>query len=175
MIELKEIQSTNKHYTFIEELMTTSFPEQERRNKEDQRTCTDFNSHFHCNIIKTNGIPIGLITYWDFDNFTYIEHFAIHPSVRNKGYGKQVLAIIKAQNQKPIVLEAEEPINELSIRRIAFYQRQGFILHNQPYLQPPYREGDKWFPLKLMSYGNIDMERMFNTIKEQIYREVYNV
>ena len=157
------------------ELMITSFPEQERRDKEEQRACTDLKTHFHCNVIQRNEKPIGLITYWDLDYFTYIEHFAIDSLERNKGYGKQVLAIIKTQNHKPIVLETEEPNNEISIRRIGFYQRQGFILHDQPYLQPPYRKGDEWFPLKLMSYGNINMDRMFNLIKERIYKEVYNI
>ena len=97
------------------------------------------------------------------------------PSLRNKGYGKDVLEIIKEGNKKPIVLEAEEPTDEMSIRRISFYQRAGFVMHEYPYLQPPYRKGEQWFPLKLMTFGNIDMQKMYIHIKEHIYKKVYNV
>ena len=175
MIKIKQIHTTDVHYLDLENLMQIAFPEQERRNKEEQRLYTDTNKRFHCCAITNNEKFIGLITHWDFEEFLYIEHFAIVPSLRNNGYGKEVLGILKGQNQKPIVLEAEEPNDEISIRRIGFYQREGFILHEQPYLQPPYRKEDKWFPLKLMTYGNIDMKKMYNHIKEQIYKEVYQI
>ena len=67
-----------------------------------------------------------------------------------------------------------KPIEEISIQRISFYRKLGFTLHEKPYLQPPYRKGDPWFPLKLMTYGEIDMQVMYEGIKERIYKEVYN-
>ena len=33
--------------------------------------------------------PVGLITYWDFGHFYYIEHFAIDPAQRNGGSWKE--------------------------------------------------------------------------------------
>lgn len=174
MINIEQIYTTNENYSFIENLLKESFPLQERRDSLLQRYYTDNKSHFHCNIIKDGEIPIGLITYWDFKDFIYIEHFAISPQYRNHGYGTKTLEALKYHTSTPLVLEAEEPINEQSKRRIEFYQRNGFKLEKHFYLQPPYREGDKWFPLKLMTFGIEDIESLFLFIKTQIYHHVYN-
>lgn len=173
MIEIKNIRSEEPLYSFIENLLISAFPIQERRDIEAQRQLTNDSSIFHNNVLIANGIPIGLITYWDMESFYYIEHFAIDEKNRNKGYGQEVLNILKKTLKAPIVLEAEVPTDEISQRRINFYQRQGFVLHDIPYLQPPYREGGSWFPLRLMTYGNINMNEQYNTIKRKIYHHVY--
>ena len=175
MIDIKKIKTTDAAYPFVEELLLSAFPKQERRDVEVQRYYTDNNPLFHCNVITDKGTPIGLITFWNFTDFCYIEHFATDAAQRNKGYGEKILRTFKAQCPIPIVLEAEEPTDEMSRRRIGFYQRQGFILQDCPYLQPPYRVGDDWFPLKLMTYGEVDMEKMYGHIKGCIYKEVYGV
>lgn len=173
MIEIKNIRSEEPLYSFIENLLISAFPIQERRDIEAQRQLTNDSSIFHNNVLIANGIPIGLITYWDMEIFYYIEHFAIDEKNRNKGYGQEVLNILKKTLKAPIVLEAEVPNDEISQRRINFYQRQGFILHNIHYLQPPYRKGDLWLPLKLMTYGKIDMNNQYEFIKNKIYKYVY--
>ena len=119
--------------------------------------------------------PIGFFTYWDFDTFYYAEHFAIDPTLRNGGYGKQVLNLLCDSLPRPIVLEVEMPKEEMSKRRIGFYQRQGFILWQHDYQQPPYKPGDSYLPMLLMVYGDLDCEKDFEAIKRRIYREVYNV
>lgn len=73
-----------------------------------------------------------MISYWTMGDFYYIEHFAIDPSLRNGGYGKRVLEMIKKQLKGPIVLEVEEPNDEMSTRRIHFYKRLEFTLHKKP-------------------------------------------
>ena len=173
MIKLKEIKTTHEHYPFMENLLETAFPIQERRDSVEQRKNTDENPLFHNALITDDGTPIGLLTYWDFQFFVYIEHFAIDNRLRNGGYGSKALDAFKRLISKPIVLEAEEPTAEITCRRICFYQRQGFVMQEVPYLQPPYRPEDEWFPLKLMTYGTIDMEKEYFTLKNKIYREVY--
>ena len=69
----------------------------------------------------------------------------------------------------------EMPEEEMAQRRINFYKRQGFVLWEKPYLQPPYRPGDDYLPMLLMAHGNLERERDFETVKNSIYREVYNV
>lgn len=173
MIQLQEIKTTHEHYPFMEKLLETAFPLQERRDSEQQRKNTDENPLFHNVLITDDNKPVGLLTYWDFESFAYIEHFAIDNRLRNGGYGSKALDAFKRLISKPIVLEAEEPTDEITCRRICFYQRQGFVMQEVPYLQPPYRPNDEWFPLKLMTYGTIDMEKEYFTLKNKIYREVY--
>ena len=93
MIQLTEIKTTHENYTFMENLLETAFPLQERRNSDQQRKNTDENQLFHNALITDDVLLIGLLTYWDFDTFVYIEHFAIDNSLRDRGYGSQALEI----------------------------------------------------------------------------------
>ena len=135
MIEIKQVKTQDEvNYTFVEKLMHTAFPQEERRDTVQQREYSDNNLRFCNNIILENGNSIGMISYWTMGDFYYIEHFAIDPSLRNGGYGKRVLEMIKKQLKGPIVLEVEEPNDEMSTRRIHFYKRLEFTLHKKPYI-----------------------------------------
>lgn len=174
MIEIKQVKTQDKvDYAFVEELMHTAFPQEERRDSAQQRQYSDSNPLFCSNIIREDDKPIGMISYWKMGDFFYIEHFAIDPTLRNGGYGKRVLEAIKQKLQGPIVLEVEEPTDEMSTRRINFYQRLGFTLYEKPYMQPPYRRGDSGLPMLLMTFGDMDMERKFNEVKSILYKMVY--
>lgn len=175
MIKLKRINTSHEYYPFVEELMQTAFPIQERRNADLQREYTDNKPHFHTLVILNENLPIGFLTIWDLESFHYIEHFAIHENYRNKGYGQKVMELIIKEIKGMIVLEAEEPSDDITNRRIKFYQRQGFILQNVPYQQPPYRSEDNWFPMKLMSIHERDFFSQYENIKSAIYKEAYNL
>ena len=69
----------------------------------------------------------------------------------------------------------EMPEEEMAQRRINFYKRQRFVLWEKPYLQPPYRPTDEYLPMLLMAHGDLECERDFETVKDSIYKEVYNV
>lgn len=176
MISINQIKTVNaEHYNFTEELLTTAFPKEERRELALQREYTDNNPLFFNNIILDKDIPVGFITYWKFEDYYYIEHFAIHPSQRNGGYGKKVLEHLHKTLNAPIVLEVELPNDEMSIRRIGFYERVNYKLWKNEYSQPPYRKGDDYLPMHLMVYGDLYSEKDFDRIKYNLYKEVYLV
>lgn len=173
MIEIQRISTSHQHYPFVEALMQAAFPLQERRNADVQREYISRKTFFHCNVILKDDTPIGLLTWWELDDFHYIEHFAIHEQYRNKGYGQQVLSLLKEKIKGMIILEAEKPTDDITRRRIGFYQRQGFVLQNVPYQQPPYRKEDGWFPMKLMTFNAEDFISQFKRVRDTIYQEVY--
>ena len=176
MITIKRIRTTHvEHYDFVEKLLVSAFPREERRELELQRDHTDEHPLFYNNIIFHDNVPVGFITYWDFDDFYYIEHFAIAPEARNGGFGHKVLKYIDDKLTKPIVLEVEVPIDEMSIRRIGFYSRLGYKLWERKYLQPPYRKGDEYIPMYLMVKGDLDSTKDFERIKQKLYSKVYKV
>lgn len=175
MIKLQRINTSHEHYPFVEELMQTAFPQQERRNADLQREYTDNKPHFHTHIILNANLPIGLITIWDLESFHYIEHFAIHENYRNKGYGQKVMEFIINEIKGMIVLEAEEPSDDITYRRIRFYQRLGFVMLDVPYQQPPYRSEDQWFPMKLMTLRGNNFPLEYERIRGNIYKEAYNI
>ena len=175
-MELKQIYTSDaEYYSFTERLLTDSFPQNEYRDLCDFRKYTDSNPLFHNNIIFEKEKLLGFITYWDFPHFVYAEHFAIDKSFQGRGYGAFSLYLLKKVISKPIVLEVELPINTQSIRRIKFYQRQGFILWNNYYEQPPYRPTDSSYPISIMLYGNMNGFVDFQEVRGTIYKEVYGV
>ena len=177
MIALQPIKTDHACYLFVEKLLQSAFPEDERRDDDQQRAYTDRNHKFHCLLIRDFETPIGVITYWDFTDFIYIEHFAVHENFRNGGIGGQAIALFLKATSLPVILEAEMPLvkGDLTHRRIAFYRRAGFSLRKMAYKQPPYRDGDGWLPMKLMTFGRFKWLRMADMIRDTIYREVYGV
>ncbi len=175
MLKLTPIKTTDSVYSFVEQLLHDSFPLAERRDDEAQRDNTDHNPRFTCYFISDDELPVGLITAWNLDGFYYLEHLATTPLIRNRGYGKQIIQQIKDLLPGVIVLEVEHPEDEMSRRRIGFYQRCGFQLCEKEYIQPPYREGGEEVPLFLMYSGTDSIDDAFDTIRQRIYKEVYGV
>ncbi len=117
---------------------------------------------------------IGLLTIWNFSSFVYVEHFAVSPELRGMGWGAVAIAVLKKRyGTLPIVLEVEPPESHTAKRRVRFYERQGFVLSIQPYLQPPYVPNGRWLPLCLMSTASAWVEQRFSAVKSVIYEQVY--
>lgn len=175
MISIKRVRTSDKEYAFAEQLLMTAFPPEEHRELETQRDFTDNNELFYNNIILENDIPMGIVSFWNFNDFYYIEHFAISPDYRNGGCGKKVLEYLNQQISAPIVLEVELPETEMSKRRINFYKRIGYKLIQEEYYQPPYRKQDNKLPMFLMVYDQNQEITDFTPIKKKLYKYVYNV
>lgn len=178
MIELKRIKTSDIDYDFVENLLHASFPEVERRDDENQREITDNNPLFSPYLItddEKSGVNIGLITLWDLGNFHYVEHLATSPEVRNHGYGAKIMEALKNKLNGTIVLEVEKPEDEISTRRIKFYERCGFKLCYKDYVQPVYRKGGGTIPLYIMFYGTESIDENFEEIKDKIHFHVYGV
>ena len=104
MIRLQPISTSDlQHYKFMEELLIDAFPPEEYRQLEQLREYTDRTGNFHNNIIFDDDLPVGFITYWDFDSFYYVEHFATNPALRNGGNGKRTLEYLCNYLKRPIV------------------------------------------------------------------------
>lgn len=179
MLKLTPIKTNHKGYAFVEELMNSSFPIEERRDNEAQRKNTDYNPLFTVNLVtddKEDGSSslIGFITVWNFGDFHYLEHFATSPLVRNLGYGKKVLSALLKQITGLIVLEVEEPEDELTSRRVRFYERCGFTICPRNYIQPAYRANGQSVPLKIMFYGQDSLDNDFEHVRDTLYQKVYN-
>ena len=104
-----------------------------------------------------------------------MEHFAIDPAARNGGIGAEAMKQILDFCGPQVVMDEEMPTEEMSKRRIGFYERLGFKLDNHVYHQPPYREGGEWLEMRLMTYGNVDLEYSFEQVKNCLHRNLYGV
>ena len=123
---------------------------------------------------RTSGDVIGLLTTWSFDEFVYVEHFAISSSLRSQGYGTEALSTFIQSQQKPLILEAEPPTDETTRRRIRFYERHGLTLFDFPYMQPAYTTESQPVPLCLM--GTLDPAvTPLAQVSRVLHSEVYEV
>ena len=176
MFTLRKIHTSDAAYPWVEQLWLSSFPRNERRDIEAQCYNIDARANFHCLLAEDDGRAVGFITYWHFGDFCYVEHLATDPAYRNKGYGALILSTLNIQrsNSMPFVLEVEMPTDDLSRRRIAFYERNSFTLWRDcAYQQPPYRIDDKPLPMLLMVRGSLEPKRDFARVRTTIHREVY--
>ena len=115
----------------------------------------------------------GFLAVWEFESFTYIEHFAVDPLLRNSGTGSAMLQELVRKYQKQICLEVELPEDELTRRRIGFYERNGFVFNEYPYIQPPISKGKSPVPLRIMTYGSAITQDTFEEMKRVLYQRVY--
>lgn len=152
-----------------------SFPPTERRDFELLCDLVRKNPYFAMYALLREEMYVGFITAWRFDTFVYIEHFAIDETARNGGIGAEAMRQFLAFTDLPVVLEVELPVDNLSRRRIGFYERLGFVLDDHMYYQPPYHPGDEPLEMRLMQYGRLNLTEAFEAVRERIYREVYGV
>jgi len=156
----------------IKNLYLTAFPPNERREFDELKKQI---YHVECNVnlILTGGKVAGFVILWNFADFVFLEHFAIEPGLRGQGIGERTLSEIKSLFQKSIILETELPDNELSQRRISFYERNGFHKLSRSYFQPAYSSNKPEVELKLMS-TNVDLDEnqldnYISVIREKVY------
>ena len=143
---LQRINETN--FPEIYRIMQASFSDDEYRPYDEQLALFEEPEY------RIYYMPAGFLAVWEFESFIYIEHFAVDPALRNSGTGSAMLQELVKQYQKPICLEVELPEDELTRRRIGFYERNGFVFNEYPYIQPPISKGKSPVPLRIMTYGS---------------------
>lgn len=171
-ISIKNIDNLD----FAKKVYNSSFPENERRDFSlIPKLITQEQGAFDFMIIEDNPKPIGILGIWKFEDFIFIEHFAVEKSQRNKSYGKNIMNYIINLYSKPIVLEVEPPTDKDSIRRIEFYSTLGFSIADIDYLQPPYAKNNPMLEMKLLIYNRLNSQELnLKEVINTIYSRVYN-
>ena len=79
----------------------SSFPACERRDFDLLTGLLTRQPHFVAFALLCDGEYAGFVTWWKFDDFSYIEHLAIDESARNGGIGGEAMRAFLAQSAKP--------------------------------------------------------------------------
>jgi ribosomal protein S18 acetylase RimI-like enzyme len=153
----------------IREIYENSFPEDERRDFTSLSDLLVNNEDIHISLFAENGLVNAFIIYWNFTDFIYIEHFAVDRKFRGQGWGTKIMQAFMNNVQTPIVMEVELPHDDISRKRIAFYERLSFAAFPQPYVQPSYGEGKREVEMRLMRFGQIDFEYVKSTLYAKVY------
>ncbi len=169
MIELKPV--TKENFSFVYKRLVDAFPYEERRDEEDEKTCF-LKSQFNFCEITDDGESVGLVVFWIFKVFLFIEHIAINKEIRGEGYGSKTIDLIKEKYNLPIILEAEAPESEMQKKRIKFYENLGFKVNSYDYTQPSYHNAES-VPLQILSFPKLleknEFEEFFKTTREVVY------
>ncbi|MDR1170465.1 MAG: GNAT family N-acetyltransferase [Prevotellaceae bacterium] len=148
------IRIKNEKNTFFNafwKIYESSFPLCERRSPDDQNRIFA-NETYSLEIWTENETVTGFIGWWNCGDLRFIEHYAIHPDYRSRGYGSRLLSEWIKQSSLPVLLEIEPPADELSRKRQQFYYKLGFRDNDVKHSQPPYHKNEKPLKLWLMSY-----------------------
>lgn len=170
---------TLENYPDFLRLYNQAFPAEERRPYTDAQHLDSFikmkGGKFHGIALKDGDLFVGFLTYWTFEKYIYIEHFAITPEKRGRNIGRTLIEQLIKTVGENILLEVERPDTEEAQRRIKFYERLGFRARlDLDYVQPPYAKGLPEVPMILMTHGNVDLKDWRKDLAPML-REVYNV
>lgn len=165
----------NNDFDKVFSIMQDSFPLDEYRTYDEQKALLN-NPKYSIYVLpdKENDSIKAFITVYQFDDFTYVEHFAVNSMYRNEGLGSLILHELRELLSCQICLEVELPQTELAKRRIGFYRRNGYFTNDYPYIQPPISEGRKSLPLIIMTSKRQVSQAEFEKIKSVLYKDVYH-
>lgn len=172
LLKRLEDNDFDKVYT----LMDMSFPDDEHRSYVEQKKLLN-NSKYIIYVMpddENNDIK-AFITVYRFEDFAFVEHFAVNPKYRNQGIGSLILKELKKILKCRICLEVELPKTENAKKRISFYERNGFYLNQYPYVQPPFSENKHEIPLWVMTTGHAVEIDEFEQIKKILFKDVYHI
>ncbi len=145
-------------WTFACHLYETSFPPTERRSLVLQEAFLS-HSHYHFDVWYDHDAPVAVVGWWDFQRLRFLEHIAVDPARQSSGYGKRIMMAMMRMWDKPIILEIEPLVDDMSRRRKRFYDALGFIENEFDHLQPSFCDPDEKVSLRILSWpGPLERE-----------------
>lgn len=176
MIQLNRITDLNaKVLDHLFPLYEEAFPESERRSKEQLKWLIANEKKMIFNVILSEGETAGLHIYWDLQDFCYLEHLVVFPEMRNRKVGQQVLDYMKKYLGGLWLLEVEPIEDEMTGRRVGYYERNGYKVLDRDYIQPPYDRIKEGGSLWIMGNGDSDrLAEYIERIKSVVYRGNYD-
>ncbi|AKJ42527.1 GNAT family N-acetyltransferase [Pragia fontium] len=166
------LHSTNDPlFPIFERLYRSSFPEFEQRTVEHQaKGLTADNYFLQCYM--ENELFVGFVAYWAFDDYLYIEHYAISDKVRGQGYGTRLLGEFIAGTDKTVILEIDPVVDEISQKRLRFYRALGFVENDYVHVHPPYQHKFHGHTLKVLSSGSAISEAKYQNFNHDLHHVV---
>ncbi|RNC65504.1 GNAT family N-acetyltransferase [Proteiniphilum sp. X52] len=151
-------------------LYEESFPLAERRKKEDHLRAYADDRFFPLSAWEGEEL-IGLIFFWEWDSYRYLEYLAVNPELRGQSFGSRMLKYLR-DSQHTIILEIDPLSNELSVRRLQFYERAGYTLTPYRFTHLPYRLEAEPQELLILSYPNMITKEQHNDFVGFVNEEV---
>lgn len=160
----------DKWYKALTGIYSVSFPVYEQRDELQQIKAIG-DSRYHLLVTIKNENLLGFIAYWDFDTYVYIEHLAVNPAFRGESIGTTMLKTFDDVVKKQVLLEIDPVEDEVSEKRLRFYERLGYKKNPYTHTHPPYDSSFEPHKLIVLSLGRELSEDEYNLF----YNDLANV
>jgi hypothetical protein len=168
-------QEIEDHFKQAWAIYEESFPIDERRPLLAHLQTQSDSRYTFMPLLGENRIVVGVLGFWSFEEFTFIEHIAISSSCRGCGIGTSTVKQLQDAAQMPLILETELPeMNIHAPKRIRWYESLGFHSNEQEYYQPAYAMHQNPVPSRIMSYPHKLSPTDFQSVRETLYSQVYH-
>ena len=141
-------------YQKFRSLYGVSFPAFELRS-ESQQVSAFGNSHYRLLGFEEAGRFVGFISYWQFDGYCYVEHFAVDTALRGMGCGSRLLNAFVGGADGIVILEIDPIVDDVAEARWRFYRRCGFLQNPYCHHHPPYDKAYRPHPLVVLTSGRL--------------------
>lgn len=167
------------------DLYIQAFPETERRNwksNNDAESWLKKHDTCHSLLLFDGDMFIGFLNFWILvfndgqkeKKIIYGEHLVIDPLRRGGGAGSFLMKHILNSYPCGLLLEIEPPVDDITCRRKALYERLGLVFHSDiQYLQPAYFPGNSPIELCIMSSPGISSYELEYHIIPVLKKTVY--
>lgn len=165
-------------YPSFLQLYNDVFPKDQRRIYEDEKHLDNYikmkGGKFNAFAAKDGDLFLAFLSYWTFEGYTYIEHFAVNPNHRGKNLGRLMLNHLFKEVSPNVLVEVVPPTDKETERTYTFYEKNGFRMRKEfNYTQPSYGKGQNPVEMLLMTHGDVNLHNI-DSIKDML-QEVYNI
>lgn len=134
----------------INVLYDSAFPRYEQRSYSGRQKVL-VHDDYHLYYLTDDEEFVGFIGSWKINDYFYIEHLAISPTLRGQGYGQKVLKQFCFEVNN-VILEIDPVIDEVSQKRLSFYQHCGFKRNNYQHFHPSYYPENAPHELEILTF-----------------------
>lgn len=169
---LKITPSDSRLWEQVWRLYNESFLQYERRRISSHSLASE-DADFHTYIAVDNGNLLALLFYWTFDNCIYIEHLAVDPLRRGRNIGATLLTNFFSQYPaRNIILEIDPPVDDISKRRLAFYEKLSFKNTGRIFTHSSYTRNGTGHQLLVLSYPELLSDAQYGRFMELVTEKV---
>ena len=157
----------DSYYKAFSYLYKKSFPIFEQRTQEQQERAFN-HPNYNLQAFFDGNLFVGVVSFWEFAQYIYVEHLAIMDEHRGKGYGHKMIQNFVRTNLKKIILEIDPLVDDTSFARLRFYKDCGFFENPYDHKHPPDRKGFKPHSLLVLSSKNRISESEYEIFKSDL-------
>lgn len=164
----------NINFKEVFNLMQESFPEVEYRTYENQKKLLKNPNYELLEFRDDFGKLMAFMAVWNLPTFKFIEHLAVSKECRGMGIGSKIMREFIEKSNSKIILEIEIPKDEITTKRLRFYEKLGFNMNEFEYTQLPLREKAPIIPMAILSYPEKLSREEFLNIRNILHSGVYS-